>query len=154
MNQPSREDDLKDMFVVLDPPPGGLLRHRARRDAPRRRRARWLIAEVTLAAAVVAVAVFALRGPPVPQSPSPPSPMAPTVAVAAPVAPDLLADRDVTALHPAWIGLGRVTPPAEPLRLASELAGALASRRVAVADDNVVFYMLDPIEQVPADRPE
>ncbi|MDC0720226.1 hypothetical protein [Nannocystis bainbridge] len=134
--KPPSEDDLKDMFVVLDPPPGGLARLRARRDAPVRARWPWLLAGAGLA---TAAAVLALSLRPV-EVPAPlPAP------VAAPV--DLIAGR--TDLHPAWIGLGRVAPPTEPLQLAPELGGALASRRVALPRQDVVLYMLDPKGHAP-----
>ncbi|MFZ6184597.1 hypothetical protein [Nannocystis pusilla] len=129
--KPQSEDDLKDMFVVLDPPPGGLARLRARRDAPAPPRWPWWLAGAGLAAAA-AVLALSLR------PAAPPTPAAPTPA---PAPVDLIAGR--TDLHPAWIGLGRVAPPPEPLQLAPELAGALASRRVALPRQDVVLYMLD-----------
>ncbi|MCY0994712.1 hypothetical protein OV203_46735 [Nannocystis sp. ILAH1] len=137
--KPPSEDDLKDMFVVLDPPPGGLARLRARRDAPTPLRWPWWLAGAGLATAAAALAL-SLR-PAVPPSPAPPTP----APAAAPV--DLVAGR--TDLHPAWIGLGRVAPPPEPLQLAPELAGALASRRVALPRQDVVLYMLDAKGHVP-----
>ena len=136
MNQLPPEDDLKDMFVVLDPPPGGLLRLRARRAASRRRPGLWLLAGTAVTAAA---ALALLLTPPAPQAPT-----APQVAAAA--TPDLLAGRDPATLHPAWIGLRQLPPPAEPLTLAPEPGDALASRRIAVADSNVILYMLDPTE--------
>ena len=79
--------------------------------------------------------------------PARPGPAPEQVARTVHAVPDLIAGRDLSTLHPAWIGLGRVTPPAEPLLLAPELASVLASRRVPVREGNVVFYMLDPREQ-------
>ncbi|MBZ5712543.1 hypothetical protein [Nannocystis pusilla] len=141
--KPPSEDDLKDMFVVLDPPPGGLQRFRARRDARPRPRWPWWLGAGGLATATAAAAlVLAPRPVAVPATP------APSVA-SAPAPVDLIAGRDLGALHPAWIGLGRVAPPGEPLQLAPELAGALASRRVALPRQDVVLYMLDAKEHVP-----
>lgn len=141
--KPSPEDDLKDMFVALDPPPGGLQRLRARRavvPAP----ARWpWLAPAGLALTVVA-AVPWLRAPSTAAvAPDEPAP----VPAVAPV--DLLAGRAAADLHPAWIGLGRVEPPSEPLQLAPDLTGALASRRVPLARQDVVLYMLDAPEHAP-----
>ncbi|WAS99147.1 hypothetical protein [Nannocystis punicea] len=130
--KPQSEDDLKDMFVVLDPPPGGLARLRARRDAPVPARWPWWLAGAGLAAAA-AVLALSLRPAELPSPAPAPAP------AAAPV--DLVAGR--TDLHPAWIALGRVAPPSEPLQLAPELTGALASRRVALPRQDVVLYMLD-----------
>jgi hypothetical protein len=134
--KPQSEDDLKDMFVLLDPPPGGLARLRARRDAPSPARWPWWLAGAGLAPAAVVLAL-SLRPAELPAPP--PAPASAPPPAAAPV--DLVAGR--TDLHPAWIALGRVAPPSEPLQLAPELTGALASRRVALPRQDVVFYMLD-----------
>ncbi|PCC75414.1 hypothetical protein SAMN02745121_03859 [Nannocystis exedens] len=138
--KPPPEDDLKDMFVRLDPPPGGLTRLRARLDAPAPARWPWWLVGAGLAAAAPLLAL-SLRTAELPSAaPAPVVAAAPApVPAAAPV--DLIAGR--TDLHPAWIGLGRLAPPSEPLQLAPELAGALASRRVALPRQDVVFYMLD-----------
>lgn len=117
------EDDLKAMFVALEPPPGGLTKFRARREAPRT--VPWLLVG---AAATAAALLVALRVTP------PPTPGR------APV--DLAALRE-EGLHPRWVGLGRVDAPAEPLTLAADLRGGLAARRVATEDPAVVFYMLE-----------
>jgi hypothetical protein len=143
VNQPPPEDDLKDLFVVLDPPPGGLQRLRAGRHVVHHRPLAWLLSGATVAAATAGVLLSLSPA----TAPGPP----PQLVVTPAAAPDLLAGRDVTSLHPAWIGLGRVRPPSEPLLLSSELDGALASRRIPVGDGNVVFYMLDPRGPPPDD---
>jgi hypothetical protein len=119
------EDDLKDVFVVLEPPPGGLTKFRARREA-RGRAWAWALG---CAVATAAALIVALRVTPAPRPER------------APV--DLIAGVEGSTLHPRWIGLGKVAPPREALTLAPELAGVLAARRVATEDPEVVFYMLD-----------
>jgi hypothetical protein len=84
MNQPPPDDDLKAMFVTLEPPPGGLTRFRARRDGPRRAWP-WLLVGV---AATAAALVLALRVTPAP-TPTP-----------ARVPVDLIAGADASTLHP------------------------------------------------------
>lgn len=125
MNPPP-DADIQALLVELDPPPGGLTRFRATRS--RRPAWPWLLA-CTLA--TTAALLLALRVTPPPHSQPRRAPV------------DLLAGADATALHPAWIALGKVAAPAEPMTLTGEPAGAQAARRVATADDAVVFYMLE-----------
>lgn len=120
---PPHDDDIRALFVSIDPPPGGLTRLRARR--MRRPAWPWWIAGSLATATAL---LLALRVTPPPEPPRQPV--------------DLIAGRDAAALHPRWIGLGRVGLP-EPVTVTGELAGALAARRVATGDDAVVFYMLE-----------
>ncbi|MCY1062454.1 hypothetical protein [Nannocystis sp. SCPEA4] len=142
--KPPPEDDLKDMFVVLDPPRGGLQRFRARRDAAPPPHWPWWLGGAAGLATAAATLVLTLRPVVVPHAPAPPVASTP-----APAPVDLIARHDLRDLHPAWIGLGRIAPPGEPLQLAPELTGALASRRVALPRQDVVLYMLDAKAQVP-----
>lgn len=143
--KPSSEDDLKDMFVSLDPPPGGLQRLRARLDEPAP--VRWpYFAAAGLA--VAAALVVWLRAGPV----AAPDPAVAPAPAAAPI--DLIAGRDLHDLDLAWVGLGRVAPPAEPMQLDPEISGALALRRVPLPRADVVLYMLDARDQVPEDMPD
>lgn len=114
---PTPEDDLKAMFVVLAPPPGGLTRFRARRDE-RRRAWPWMLSGAVATAMAVALALW-LTPPPTPGR----------------VAVDLAALR-AGGLHPRWVGLGKVAAPDQPVTLA-------AARRVNTEDPAVVFYMLE-----------
>lgn len=124
---PQSDADIQAVLVAIDPPPGGLTRFRARRR--RRPTWPWLLG---CALATTAALLLALRITPPPPAAQPRR---------APV--DLIAGRDVSTLHPRWIGLGRVALPAEPMTVTGDLAGALAARRVATEDDAVVFYMLE-----------
>jgi len=125
MNPPS-DADIRAALVPLDPPPGGLTRFRARRS--RRPTWPWVLG---CALATTAALLLALRITPPPVSTPQRAPV------------DLIAGLDASTLHPRWIGLGRVALPSEPMTLTGDLAGALAARRVATADDAVVFYMLE-----------
>ncbi|MEZ4452616.1 MAG: hypothetical protein R3B09_24365 [Nannocystaceae bacterium] len=134
--KPPPDDDLKDLFVTLEPPPGGLTRLRARRDQARSTaRPWWIAAPAGLVVAAIALLVLWPRPPP------PSGSIAASPPAVAPV--DLIADRDAVSLPPTWIGLGRLPAPAEPLSLAGPSALALAAHRVPVADQAVVFYMLE-----------
>ncbi len=125
MNNP-QDDDIRALLVPIEPPIGGLTRFRARRS--RRPAWPWLVG---CALATTAALLLALRVTPPPLARPERAPV------------DLIAGLDASTLHPGWIGLGRVAPPAEPLTITGELAGVLAARRVATDDDAVVFYMLE-----------
>lgn len=120
----SNDADVRALLVVIEPRPGGLARFRARR--ARGSAWPWWLGGM---AATTAALLLALRVTPPPRAAQPPV--------------DLVAGLDAATLHPRWIGLGRVAPPAEPLTLTGELAGVVAARRVATEDEAVVFYMLE-----------
>ncbi len=112
--------DPRPLFEVLEPPPGGLTRLRARIGRERRRRVRrW-----SLAMAAAALALAALTAPLLPRGDAGPW---------APGAPDV----DALALQ---VGLGE--PPAETVSIRPDLRRRYAVREVPTTDERVVFFMV------------
>lgn len=112
-----------DPFIILDPPPGGLERLRARLDRRTRRR-RMALGTVTLCLAAAAVSLLTLLPP---------------------VAPPTDLDTDpVTRLlhdveHPALTAWGHAPTPTEGITI---LAGATDATRVETRRRSVVMYEL------------
>ena len=125
----SRDHETDRLFPILDPPPGGLTRLRARiREDRRRRRRSWGLATAGIAALVLAVLVLMparteIRGLPGLES-------------------DLLA-----------IQLGIVDPPREPVSIRPDLRGEFAVRRIPTTDERVVFYLVGSRSGSPAAAP-
>jgi hypothetical protein len=126
----SRDHETDRLFPILDPPPGGLTRLRARiREDRRRRRRSWALA--TAGIAVLAFAILVLvplhtetRLPPWFES-------------------DLLA-----------IQLGIVDPPSEPVSIRPDLRHEFAVQRIPTTDERVVFYLVGSRSRSTAAPPE
>jgi hypothetical protein len=115
-----------DLFVTLEPPPGGPARLRSRMDREQRRRARL---RRLRSAAVVGVlgGVLVIGG----------------IALGPGVAPDPLpAELDLVRM-----ALGQLAPPIEPVTLPEAARMSTAVRRVPLPTDEVVFYLIGSIQE-------
>ena len=139
---------LQDVFEKLEPPPGGPARLRARMTAAARPRESsafrplaW-IAAAAVAASLTALVVLAALERPVTHAASGPAVVPPTTVVAA------ASGVPLPGTHPALATLGLEPLPTEPVTAAAG-ASSLALRRVPVADDRVVFYLVADIADQP-----
>jgi len=127
-----RDDETDRLFPVLDPPPGGLTRLRARiRQDRRRRTASWGL--VTAAAGIAALVLAVLVLTPAPRK----------IRALPGLESDLLA-----------IQLGIVDPPREPVSVRPDLRNEFAVRRIPTTDERVVFYLVGSRSGGPASPPE
>ena len=120
----------EDLFPRLEPPPGGLVRLRARLDRDRGRalRTRWTIA---FAGAFAAIALALAWWGVIPDQAGP----------HATAALDLSPGAD----HPTLRQMRGLVPD-EPVTLVGEARGRVALQRVQTSDDKVIFYMVGTIE--------
>jgi len=126
-----RDHETDRLLPVLDPPPGGLTRLRARIRQDRRRRARaW-----GLATAVTGIAALLLA-----------------VLVSIPASTEIRAlpglESDLLAIQ-----LGLVDPPLEPVSVRPDLRDEFAVRRIPTTDARVVFYLVGARSGDPAPPP-
>lgn len=110
-------------FELLDPPPGGLTRLRARIDGDRRRRATLRLAWSGAAATLLIAAAV-------------------TLALSIPRSKQESDPR----FRRARIHLGLAAPPSEPMVVPEENRHLAAARRVPLPDDKVVFYRVASLE--------
>lgn len=133
---------LEDALEKLEPPPGGLDRLRARMVAAERPQAAssprplaWIATAAAAASVLVVAALATLERPAARRVPEAAAPPPAAVLAAAPAT-------RLPGFHPALATLGLEPLPSEPVTVGAEAAGSVALRRVPVADERVVFYLV------------